>query len=211
MIAKLLEHLQMSGRLNENYLSPKIKTLIQNLTQLEKEAGSLFTDLFEPFDHPKGHFLLKIGEVPTCFWLLTSGRARRYYMMDIEEITINYYSPFEFADNYFCSTFGEPSDVNIVLEQPSTGFSINWEKLEALKTQFPGMHKIEKQIVACDMRKKEFHERRCLTLDATDHFGYFMEHCPKLIEDTSDKHLAQFIGVDRATLCRSKNKWLKKK
>nr|WP_255710068.1 Crp/Fnr family transcriptional regulator [Pontibacter harenae] len=163
----------------------------------------------EPFN--KGDFYLKSGEIQTNIGFVCEGLIRRYYINEKgNEITTGFTKEKEYVTDYpsfvrqiptkYYLQFLEPTTV---VQLPYTTIIESYEKFK--NSEMQGRLIAEKVLTILSDRVESF-----LFNTAEERYLKFMNENPDLAQRVSLTHLSSFLGIERQSLSRIRNRIAKK-
>jgi CRP-like cAMP-binding protein len=156
----------------------------------------------------KGDYLLRQGDVCRYSDWIESGLARKYYLIDGQEITTDIYFPGDLALSMTSYSTQTPSQEFIEVLEPVTTSRTDYEVFQVLKTSYPVLIQLDLLLTEYYALWQEERMRQFRTLDATQRYELLLTTHPDWVQCLSLTHIASYLGVSRETLSRIRAKRL---
>lgn len=156
--------------------------------------------------YKKGELLLRQNEVCTKSYLIISGTARKYYLIDSKEITTELY-----FDNDLAISFD-----SYTLQQPSREFIEALTDLSVSITHYQAFQDAKKKylkLITLDLMFAEYYamwvEQRLFeihTMNATERYLDILNKSPHIIQNIPLTIIASYLSISLETLSRIRAK-----
>ncbi len=154
----------------------------------------------------KGDYLLRQGEVCRYSYWIATGLARRYYLVNGQELTTEIYFPDDIALSMTSYSMQTPSTEWIQVLEPTTVLRTDYQAFQSLKKQYPMLLELDLALTEYYAIWQEERIRQFRTLDATQRYELLLTTHPHWMQHLSLTHIASYLGVSRETLSRIRGK-----
>ncbi len=173
---------------------------------LRDEIIQEFERCFEYVDFPKGHRLLRDGEVCNYTYVIISGLVRMYYIKDGVEISSMFIAenaPFNAPDSYYSR---KPGYLYIDTIEPTRIARIHYNQLQNMYLKFPELNFVGRVITENYFVISEERLYLLRKQSGEERYSYFLGHYPGLLRRVPLKYIASYLGLSFETLSRIRNK-----
>jgi CRP-like cAMP-binding protein len=156
--------------------------------------------------YKKGVYLLQAGEAVKFSYLILKGAARKFSLIDGEELTTAFFLPNDLMLAYSAYT----------LQKPSTEYLQAITDLEVQATHFEAFEQLKQthaEFIQLDLLLTEYHalwlEEKLLefyTLDAAGRYQKLLQKEPELFLKVPLGQIASYLGISQETLSRLRAK-----
>lgn len=150
----------------------------------------------------KGDYLLRQGDVCQASYLVETGLARKYYLVERREITTDFYFPQDLALSMTSYTTQTPSREFIQALENTTVSRMDYRAFQALKTEFPILVELDLLMTEYHALWQEERLRQFRTHDATQRYEHLLTTQPQWSQRLQLTHIASYLGVSLETLSR---------
>jgi len=157
-------------------------------------------------NYAKGDYLLRQDEVCRYSYWIERGLARKYYLIDGQELTTEIYFPDDLALSMTSYSTQTPSLEFIEVLEPVTASRTDYRGFQMLKTQYPVLVELDLMLTEYYAIWQEERMRQFRTLDATQRYELLMTTRPHWMQRLSLTMIASYLGVSRETLSRIRAK-----
>ena len=154
----------------------------------------------------KGDYLLRQGDVCQYNFVIETGLARKYYLMDGREITTDFYFPSDLALSMTSYITRQPGDECIQALDTTTVSRTSYQAFNALKADIPMLAELDLLLTEYYVLWQEERLREFRTLDATQRYENLLSTQPHWSQRLPLTHLASYLGVSLETLSRIRAK-----
>lgn len=173
---------------------------------LKPEESRLFQALLKEKTFPKGHILIKEGQIATYMFYITQGVLRSFFYKNGENITDYFFFEEDFASD-FASYYSEKASLlNLECLEDTTAFQINRQDLLELSAQYPIFEHFGRVSAEYAFLQVEERMRLLHTEDLETKFRWMMEKFPAIFLRVPQYHIASYLGVKPESLSRIKRK-----
>ncbi|MBO9201799.1 MULTISPECIES: Crp/Fnr family transcriptional regulator [Niastella] len=181
-----------------------IRLICPNLTdpELSQYASKLtFREL------KKKELFLQSGKVQKAIGFITKGLIRSFFIDQYgNEITVGFYSEGDYATHYPAFIAQQPSSYSIQCLEPTTMALLSFEDLQWIYKQFPAFEKYGRLIAEEILKRQQARIESFIFQPAEDRYLDFISRQPTLFNRISLSHLCSFLGIERQTLTRIRQK-----
>ena len=174
--------------------------------ELNKNAGNDYHKAFKKMTLPKGHFLLKEGEVCRHTWIIEKGLARVFSTKDGNEVTTYFGFPGTFIDSFRSYVLQKPSRESIQLIEDSIIYSIKRSDIKNLKKKYPTLIEIDKIITECYAIWLEERIYAIQFSTALERYSELLKEYPLFVKNIPLTYIASYLGITLETLSRIRSK-----
>lgn len=170
--------------------------------QLDEASRTALAQATERRHYRRGEYLLQAGErCRGSFWL-ESGSARRFYLHDDKETTIELYFEQDLAVSFSSYTLQTPSPEYIQALTDTTATITYYTEFQLLKARFPALAQLD--LLMTEYYALWLEERlwQFRSLDASQRYARLLAEQPQLVQTVQLTHIASFLGVSLETLSR---------
>jgi len=157
-------------------------------------------------NYAKGDYLLRQDEVCRYSYWIERGLARKYYLIDGQELTTEIYFPDDLALSMTSYSTQTPSLEFIEVLEPVTASRTDYRGFQMLKTQYSVLVELDLMLTEYYAIWQEERMRQFRTLDATQRYELLMTTHPHWMQRLSLTIIASYLGVSRETLSRIRAK-----
>jgi CRP/FNR family transcriptional regulator len=181
-----------------------VKEICPDLTDDElAQFASKFT--FEELN--KKDFFLQSGKIQTAIGFVASGLVRSSFVdNDGNEITVGFYSEGDYATHYPSFITQQPSKYSIQCLEPTTMVYLSYENLQWIYKNLPGMERYGRLIAEEILKRQQTRIESFIFQTAEERYIDFIKCHSDLFNRISISHLCSFLGIERQTLTRIRQK-----
>ena len=155
----------------------------------------------------KKDFFLQYGKVQTAIGFVASGLMRSSFIdNDGNEITVGFYSEGDYATHDPSFITQQPSKYSIQCLEPTTMVCISYENLQWIYGQLPGFERYGRLIAEEILKRQQTRIESFIFQTAEERYIDFTKHHSALFNRISISHLCSFLGIERQTLTRIRQK-----
>ena len=170
--------------------------------ELSQYASKLkFTDL------KKKDFFLQAGETQKFLGFVTSGLIRSFYIdKDGNERTVGFYPEGDYATHYPAFITQNPSKYSIQCLEPTIFACLSFEDLQWVYGQSQNFERYGRLVAEEVLKRQQGRIESFVFQTAEERYLHFMERFPSLFNRISLSHLCSFLGIERQSLTRIRQK-----
>jgi CRP-like cAMP-binding protein len=184
-----------------------MKSLCPKLTDVELEyieGGLAITEL------KSRHFYIHAGVIQNEIGFLYSGLIRSFYVDENgNEMTVNFIRENRYATHYSAFINRTPSRYHFQCIEPSVVVNLSYHHIRNGYDKFPGIERYGRLIAEAVLQFQQKRIESFLFETAEKRYLDFIHENPDLFHRVSLTHLASFLGIERQTLTRIRQKMAK--
>ncbi len=187
----------------------KLKIFSQ-FTDFKDSELELIMPYFEYKKFKKKATLLKVGEVSNEVYFIIIGCIRLYCEKDGEELSTYFFTEDMFAGSYDSFLSRKPSKVAIETLEECEVLVLTHDSLENLYKVFPKMNEFIRK--AIEQRFVLLHDLfiSYLLNSPEERYLILQKDRPDLLQRVPQHQIASYLGINRVSLSRIRNRLLKK-
>ena len=180
------------------------------ITQLTKEEAEAIAATINIQTFPKGHVLLREGDISFAAYFVLKGCVRQYYLVDGEERTINFFSENQWVISM--TSFAEQQPSNHFMEccEECTLVVGNREKEENLYHNFPRLETISRKVMERVFAEQQELMGAYFTDSPEQRYIKLRDSRPDLVQRLPQYLLASYIGIQPESLSRIRKRLARK-
>lgn len=190
-------------------IHPLFYQTVNTLQPLTKAAWADFAKLLEERNLKKGEYLIKDGHKAYQCFFLTEGILRVFYNKADNEYNKTFFVPGTFPATLTALITQTPAQVNLQALTQSKVLAFSYARFKALFAQHRCIESLLLKIHEQVWIKKERHDIRMVTNDATTNYLIFQKEFPGLEQLIPQYHIASFLGITPIQLSRIRAKLVK--
>jgi CRP-like cAMP-binding protein len=185
-------------------LLESVRKICPTLTDEELLAFvSKFT--FEEF-HRKD-FFLQSGKVQKALGFIVNGLVRSSYVdNDGNEITVGFYYEGDYATHYPAFLTQQPSKYSIQCLESTVMACLSYENLQWIYENLPGFERYGRLVAGEILNRQQARIESFIFQTAEERYVDFIKHHSDLFNRISVSHLCSFLGIERQSLTRIRQK-----
>jgi CRP-like cAMP-binding protein len=184
----------------------QLKASLKGIAPLTDEDCDLFTQNLRLKNLDKGTHFLQIGEVARYIGFVNSGSLRMYYLADGKEVNIRFFLPNGYAACYQSLSFGEPSRYGIEALEEAELVIFDNSTLEKAYAQSHRWERFGRRVAELLFMQAERKIESLLFMTAEERYVQLLAEYPMIFSHVPLYHIASYLGVERETLSRLRNK-----
>jgi CRP-like cAMP-binding protein len=154
----------------------------------------------------KEHFL-QSGKIQKAIGYITKGLIRSFFIdQEGNEITVGFYAEGDYATHYPAFITQKPSRYSIQCLEPTTLVCLSFKDIKLIYQQSAGFEKYGRLIAEEILNRQQARIESFLFQTAEERYLDFIEQHPTLFNRISLSHLCSYLGIERQTLTRIRQK-----
>jgi CRP-like cAMP-binding protein len=154
----------------------------------------------------KGLFI-KADKVQKAIGFIAKGLVRSFFIdRDGNEITVGFYSEGDYATHYPAFITRQPSRYAIQCLEPTTLVCLSFEDIQLIYQQLPTFERYGRLVAEEILKRQQARIESFIFQTAEERYLDFIAHNPTLFNRISLSHLCSFLGIERQTLTRIRQK-----
>jgi CRP/FNR family transcriptional regulator len=181
-----------------------VRKICPNITDEElAQYASKFT--FQELN--KKDFFLQSGKVQKALGFIVHGLVRSSFVdNDGNEITVGFYAENDYATHYPAFVTQQPSKYSIQCLEPTMMVCISYEDLQWIYENLPGFEKYGRLVAEEVLKRQQSRIESFIFQTAEERYIDFIKHHSDLFNRISISHLCSFLGIERQSLTRIRQK-----
>jgi CRP/FNR family transcriptional regulator, anaerobic regulatory protein len=181
-----------------------IKSFVPEITDDEIDA---YSSLLSVKNYQKKDIIIKAGQTQHEIGFIANGLIRSYFLDNNgSEITVRFHSENDYAIHYAAFITKQPSKYNFVALEPTSVVNISFENMHKAYNTLPSIQKFGRLIAEEVIKTQQYKIESLLFLTAEERYLEFIKYYPKLYNRISLTHLCSYLGIERQTLTRIRQK-----
>lgn len=155
----------------------------------------------------KKDFFLEAGKMQKALGFIATGLVRSFYIdQDGSERTVGFYSEGDYATHYPAFITRQPSRYYIQCLEPTTFVCLSFEHLQWVYQQFPLVERYGRLTAEEILKRQQARIESFIFQTAEERYLDFTKNQKNLFNRISLSHLCSFLGIERQTLTRIRQK-----
>ena len=181
-----------------------ITTICPHLTDIEL---SQFASKLSAKELKKKDIFLQSGKVQKAIGFIANGLVRSFFIdQNGNEITVGFYSEGEYATHYPAFISRQASMYSIQCLEPTTMVCFSFEDMQWIYQQAPNFEKYGRLVAEGILKLQQARIESFIFKTAEERYLDFIEYHPNLFNRISLSHLCSYLGIERQTLTRIRQK-----
>jgi len=172
------------------------------ITPLTKEEADAIAATMNIQTFPKGHVLLRQGEISYEAYFVLNGCVRQYYLSEGEERTVNFFSENQWVISMTSFAGQQPSNHFMECCEETTLVVGNREKEEDLYRNFPRLETISRKVMERVFAEQQELTGAYFTDSPEQRYIKLRDSRPDLVQRLPQYLLASYIGIQPESLSR---------
>lgn len=167
----------------------------------------LFASKLTVVELNKKEYFLKAGKVQRAVGFIAEGLVRSFYIDDNgNEITVGFYKEGDYATHYHAFLLRQPSLYSIQCLEPVRMVCLSYEDQQSLYLQSGNIERYGRLIAEEILKRQQARIESFIFQTAEARYLEFTQRHPALFNRISLSHLCSFLGIERQTLTRIRQK-----
>jgi CRP-like cAMP-binding protein len=187
----------------EKYLT-SLRSFCPDLTDQEL---SVFASKISFHTFGKKEFFVEAGKVQKAMGFITEGLVRSSYIDPAgNETTVGFYAAGDYATHYHAFLTRTPSNYAIQCLEPTEMACLSYEDMQWIYRQSTGFEKYGRLVAEEILKRQQARIESFIFQTAEDRYLDFIENYPDLFNRISLSHLCSYLGIERQSLTRIRQK-----
>jgi len=187
----------------EIYLE-SVRKICPHITDVELEQFALKLTVQEL---KKKDVFLQSGKVQKAIGFIAEGLTRSFFIdRDENEITVGFYPEGNYATHYPAFITRTPSRYSIECLEPTTMVCLSFEDMQNTYQQISGFEKYGRLIAEGILKAQQARIESFIFQTAEERYLDFIKHHPTLFNRISLSNLCSYLGIERQSLTRIRQK-----
>lgn len=175
---------------------------LNTIQPLSEEARTDWTSLFEEKHVLKNEFLIREGDRAHYCYVLVDGVVRVYYSNEGNEYNKTFFTNHTFPTPLTALLSQRPCQLSFQALTNCHLIQFSYTKFRKLFSEHRCLESLLLKILEQEWIKKEIHDIRMVTNDATSNYMIFREEHPGLELRIPQYHIASYLGITPIQLSR---------
>jgi len=181
-----------------------VRAICPDITDVELSGFALKLTLEE---FKKKDIFLQAGKIQKAIGFIAGGLVRSFFIdQDGNEITVGFYSEGDYVTHYPAFITQQPSRYSIQCLEPVTMICLSFEDMQWIYQHLPGFEKYGRLIAEEILKKQQARIESFIFQTAEERYLDFIAHQPTLFNRVSLSQLCSYLGIERQTLTRIRQK-----
>ena len=166
-----------------------------------------FTSIITIRELNKKSIFIQSGKIQKEIGFVVQGLLRSSYIdNEGNEVTVDFYSEGDYATHYPAFITRKPGKYTIQCLEPSTIVCLAYEDIQNAYAQFPAVERYGRLIAEEVLKRQQARIESFIFQTAEERYLNFIEQYPGLFNRISLSHLCSFLGIERQSLTRIRQK-----
>ncbi len=184
--------------------------LISRFIKLNTEEANAFTECIPIKKFKKGDLLLNEGQVSRDSYFVITGCVRKYYIINGEERTTEFYIENESIASLQSYTNKTPANHYFECLEDCRLAVLNYEKEQELFKRVPKYEALCRMSMENDFGEQQEALATFITSSPEERYKNLLETRPDLLQRVPQYYLASYLGVKPESLSRIRKRIIKK-
>jgi len=180
----------------------ELRIYLNQISHISDEAWKDFKLLLESASLDRNRYLVRAGERTHHCYLLTEGIIRVFYSKEGNEYNKTFFIPGMFPTALTSLLTAEPCELSFQALTSCQLIKFSYQKFRELFARHRSFETLMLSILEAEWIKKEKHDIRMVTNDATTNYILFRETYPGLENQIPQYHIASYLGITPIQLSR---------
>ncbi|MCK6618575.1 MAG: Crp/Fnr family transcriptional regulator [Cyclobacteriaceae bacterium] len=185
-----------------------VKSICPEFTEQEL---ILFSEKLNTISFDKKTLFIEAGQVQKSIGFITKGLIRSYYTdKDGNEITVRFYAENDYAVHYTAFITQQPSKYTFQCLENTELVLLSYENMQWAYKHMPAFERYGR-LVAEEILKMQQNRIESFIFQSTEErYLDFIKQYPQIYNRVSLSHLCSYLGIERQTLTRIRQKLARK-
>jgi CRP-like cAMP-binding protein len=158
-------------------------------------------------DFKRKELVLHEGKIQKAIGFIATGLVRSFYIdHNGNEISVGFYAEGDYATHYPAFITRKPSRYSIQCLEPTTIICLSFEDMQWMYHQFTSFERYGRLVAEEILKRQQARIEGFIFQTAEERYTDFVEHSPTLFNRISLSHLCSYLGIERQTLTRIRQK-----
>ena len=188
----------------QQLFSDAIRDICPDIATSELDAFISFTTIRE---FKKRELFLEAGKVQKYIGFITEGLVRSSYVDNNgAEITVGFYSNLDYATHYPAFITQNRSSYTIQCLEATTMICLSYKDMQSIYKQMPVFERYGRLVAEEILKRQQARIESFIFQTAEERYTMFVDRYPDLFNRISLSHLCSYLGIERQTLTRIRQK-----
>jgi len=184
-----------------------LKSVKEMCPALSDDELLLFASQLTFQELKKKDFFLQSGKIQRAIGFITKGLVRSFYVdQNGDEITVGFYAEGEYATHFSSFVKQQPSKYAIHCLEDTTFVCLSLESMNWIYQQSPKFERYGRLVAGEILYRQQTRIESFIFQTAEERYLDFIEQHPTLFNRISLSHLCSFLGIERQSLTRIRQK-----
>ena len=185
-----------------------VRAICPDLTETDL---SQFASRLTSKELKKRDIFLQAGKVQNAIGFITKGLIRSFFIdQEGNDITVGFYSEGDYATHYPSFIMQKPSCYSIQCLEPTSMVCLSFKEMQLSYQQSVGFEKYGRLIAEKILNRQQARIESFIFQTAEERYLDFIEHHPTLYNRVSLSLLCSYLGIERQTLTRIRQRLAQK-
>lgn len=181
-----------------------VKAICPNVTD---DQVSRFASKLTLKELKKKDIFLQSEKVQKSIGFIAKGLVRSFFIdNEGNEITVGFYAEGDYATHYPAFITQKPSRYTIQCLEPTNMVCLSFEDMQWIYQQLPVFEKYGRLVAEEILKRQQARIESFIFQTAEDRYLDFIQHSPTLFNRISLSQLCSYLGIERQTLTRIRQK-----
>jgi len=174
---------------------------------LTEHELSVFASKLSFKELKKKDFFVEAGSIQKAIGFIAEGLVRSFYVDPMgNEITVGFYPAGDYATHYHSFLARKPSNYTIQCLEPTTMACLSYDDLQWIYRQSTGFERYGRLVAEEILKRQQARIESFIFQTAETRYLAFIEKYPDLFNRVSLSHLCSYLGIERQSLTRIRQK-----
>lgn len=175
--------------------------------ELTEQELTLFSEKLSVNTFQKKEIFIQSGQVQQSVGFIVSGLIRSYFVDDNgNEKTVRFYAEKDYATHYTAFITQQPCKYTFQCLEETTLVLLSFQNMHWAYKKFPSFEKYGRLVAEEILKMQQQRIESFLFQTAEERYLDFMKQHPDLNNRVSLSHLCSYLGIERQTLTRIRQK-----
>ncbi|MEI9810251.1 MAG: Crp/Fnr family transcriptional regulator [Bacteroidota bacterium] len=181
-----------------------VKTICPGLTETEL---SHFCSILSFKELKRKEVFLQSGKLQKALGFIVEGLVRSSYVDNNgNEITVGFYYEGDYATHYPAFITRKPSQYTIQCLEPTSFVCLTYDDIQTMYQKFPAFERYGRLVTEEILKQQQARIESFIFQSAEQRYTNFVKDHPTLFNRISLSHLCSYLGIERQTLTRIRQK-----
>lgn len=190
--------------------SRKLIDYFNRILPLTEEEIAAILETLDIRKFEKGSLLLREGQISVAAYFVLEGCVRRYYLVDGDERTDNFFTEGQWVVAIKSMKESVPSNHFLECTEDSLLVVGNQQKEEALYKAWPRLETVSRKVMEKVFEEQQSRMAAYITDSPEQRYLSLLKNRPDLVQRIPQYQLASYIGVKPESLSRIRRRLLQK-
>ncbi|MBD2701973.1 Crp/Fnr family transcriptional regulator [Spirosoma sp. BT702] len=184
-----------------------LKSVRENCPNLTDSELAQFAAKLTVNELNKKDFFIQSGKIQKVIGFITKGLIRAFFIdQEGNERTVGFYAEGDYATHYPAFITQKPSRYSIQCLEPTTFVCLSFDDMQWIYQQSPNFEKYGRIIAEEVLKRQQERIESFIFETAEERYLEFIKQQPGLFNRISLSHLCSYLGVERQSLTRIRQK-----